>query len=127
MMFFSKTFSLESVKMSKVRSRKQTGLELPLSLFDAILKDTGENATLRVDHVREDGIGEYGFVFKEDGKSVGAAAPSTAPKSSEYDSAAKSEIVRKRTGQALVREVVSRSRNHVLITGMVRCSKYMKK
>jgi hypothetical protein len=126
-MFFSKDLQFEDVKMSKVRSRKQAGLELPLSLFDAILKGTGEDATLRVDHVREDGIGEYGFVFKEDGTSVGAAAPSTAPKSAEYDSAAKSEIVRQRTGQVLVREVVSRSRNHVLITGMVSCSKYMKK
>ena len=46
-------------------------------------------------------------------------------KSAEYDSAAKSEILRQRTGQ--VRKVISRSRNHVLITGMVRCSKYMKK
>jgi hypothetical protein len=110
--------------MSRIRSRKQAGLErLPLSLFDAILKGTGEDATLRVDHVREDGIGEYGFVFNEDGTSMGAAAPSTAPKSAENDSAAKSEILRQRTGQ--VREVISRSRNHVLITGMVRCSKYI--
>ena len=105
--------------MSKVRSRKQAGLELPLSLFDAILKGTGEDATLRVDHVREDGIGEYGFVFNEGGTSMGAAAPSTEPKSDEYDSAAKSEIVRQRAGQALVREVCSRSRNHVLITGII--------